>query len=174
MAHPDLTYDHILSERHAQHSHLTSSWKKGPTLTSDLILSERISTYIWSCVSTSHRKGSALTSNLILSERHCTYIWHHLVGKDLHLHLTSSCQKGSALTSNLILLERCCTYIWSCGNQSLSHIRMDLCPRLSIPGNWPGASIPRMEFSTYIWSWGTNPTVTSEWISTHIWHGRNP
>ena len=29
---------------------------------------------------------------------------------------------------------------------------MSLSPRLSIPGNWLGASIPRMAFNTYIWS----------------------
>ena len=44
------------------------------------------------------------------------------------------------------------TYIWSCENTSHSHIRMALSPRLSIPGNWPGASIQRMAFNTYIWS----------------------
>ena len=70
---------------------------------------------------------------------------------------------------------------------------------LSVPGNWPGASIPRMAISltsvllnrmanTHIWH-GRNQssyhdrmaqplhlTYSSEWIwifSTHIWHGRN-
>ena len=88
MALPALRSDHILSERHAQHSHLTSSCQKGPALTSDLILSERLSTYIRSCASTSHRKGSALTSNPIFSKRDCTYIRPHLVRKVQHSHLT--------------------------------------------------------------------------------------
>ena len=77
-------------------------------------------------LTSSCRKDSAVTSNLILSERICTYIWPHLVRKALHLHSTSSCQKGSTLTSNLILSKRLYTYIWSCGNTSRNHIRISL------------------------------------------------
>ena len=72
---------------------------------------------------------------------------------------------------------------------------MALSPRLRIPGNWPGASIlPENGISAPRWvflvtnqvppfqEWHsalisvhveTNSTVTSEWLSTHIWHGRN-
>ena len=48
------------------------------------------------------RKGPALTSDLILSERLCTYIRPHIVRKALHLHQTSSCQKGSLILSERI------------------------------------------------------------------------
>ena len=87
------------------------------------------------------------------------------------------------------------THIWSCENTSHSHIRMAVNPRLRFPGNWLGASIlpengnlePRWVFLVTdqvppFQEWhlaltydhvGTNPIVTSEWISTHIWHVRN-
>ena len=58
-----------------------------------------------------------------------------------------TCQKGSALTFDhvgkhpTVTSECLCTYIWSCGNTSHSHIRIALNSRLSIPGNWLGASI---------------------------------
>ena len=93
--------------------------KACPALTSDLILSETLRTYIRSCASTSHRKCYALRSNPILSERHNTHIWPwvntsrqngsalisdhvkaHRIGKALHLHPTPSCQKGTSLTSD--------------------------------------------------------------------------
>ena len=68
-------------------------------------------------------------------------------------------QNGSTLTSDhlgthaMVTSEWLCTYIWSCGNTSHSHIRMALIPRLSIPGNWLGTSIQRMEINAYIWSY---------------------
>ena len=77
-----------------------------------------------------------------------------------------------------------CTHIWSCKTTSHSHIRMALSPKLSIPGNWPGASIPRMAFNTYIWSSRNQyyshikmaqhshltmcKHIAPEWISTYI------
>ena len=45
-----------------------------------------------------------------------------------------------------------CTYIWSCETTSHNHIKMALSPKLSIPRNWPSASIPRTAFSPYILS----------------------
>ena len=56
---------------------------------------------------------------------------------------------------------------------SHSHIRKALRPRPSILGNWPGTSIQRMETSLISDHVGTNPMAISEWLSTHIWHGRN-
>ena len=64
----------------------------------------------------------------------------------LHLHLII------VGTNPTITSEWLCTHIWSCRNQSYSHIRMALSPRLSFPNNWPGASIPRMAFNSYMWS----------------------
>ena len=72
-----------------------------------------------------------------------------------------------------ITLEWPCTHIRSCENTSHSHIRMALSPRPSIPGTSPGSSIPIMAISLISDHVGTNPTVISEWLSTHIWHGRN-
>ena len=50
---------------------------------------------------------------------------------------------------------------------------MALGPRPSIPGNSPSNSIPRMEIALIFDHVGTNPIFISEWLSTHIFHGRN-
>ena len=114
--------------------------KACPSLTSDLILSERPSTHIWPCVT--HR--ARMTQHLypimcknITSKRLCTYIRTHRFRKAHHSHLTmckhiapewistyirscasTSHRKGSALTSNPILSERHNTYIQPCVNTS--------------------------------------------------------
>ena len=66
-----------------------------------------------------------------------------------------------------------CMHIWCFRNQSYSHIIMAPSPRLSylVTNQVP----PFQEWHSAVISdhVGTNPTVTSEWISTHIWHGRN-
>ena len=49
---------------------------------------------------------------------------------------------------------------------------MALNSRLSIPGNWQGASIQRMEFNTYIWSC-RNQSYSHIRMGTHIWHRTN-
>ena len=124
-----------------------------------------------------------------------------------HDRMTTALISDQVGTHPSITLEWPCTHIWSCKTT-----RMALSPRPSIPGNWPGTSIPRMAINAYFWScrnqsyshirmapsprlsylvtdqappfleWhsmltsdhvGTNPTVTSEWLNTHIWHGRN-
>ena len=70
---------------------------------------------------------------------------------------------------------------------------MALSSRMSIPGNWPGASIQRMAFSAYIWSCEntshshlrmaqhshlnmeeTNPLTMTEWLSPYIWPWKEP
>ena len=63
--------------------------------------------------------------------------------------------------------------IWSCENTSHSHIRTTVSLRLIFLGTSPGSSIPRMAIALIYDHVGTNPTVVSEWLSTHIWHGRN-
>ena len=68
------------------------------------------------------------------------------VRRALHLHLPMRGTNPACMSEGLF------THIWSCRNQSYSHIRMALSPRLSFPGNWLGASIPRMAFNAYIWS----------------------
>ena len=115
------------------------------------------------------QKGSALISDhvgtnpIITSERHAQHshltMWEHIpqpCQKGPALTSDNQCQKGLALTfdharnQSYVHVERALHHIWSCRNQSHSHIRMALSPRLSIPGNWPGASIPRMAFNLYL------------------------
>ena len=105
--------------------------------------SEWPNTYIWP----TRQNCSALISDLLIKMAQ-------------HLYLTYS-------------LEWPCTHIWSCENTSHSHIRMAPSPRLSIPSNWPGTSIQRMATTLTFDHVGTNPTVISKWLNTHIWHGRN-
>ena len=109
------------------------------------------------------QKGSALTSDTCeepilqhaCSKGLCTYIWH---------------MRG---TNPTCMLKRACTQIESSRNQSYSHIRMAPSPRLSylVTDQVP----PFQEWHSVLTfdNVGTNPTVTSEWIRTHIWHGRN-
>ena len=102
------------------------------------------------------QKGSALTSenqcqkgSALISDNRCQ------IGSKLifnHARNQSFMPKGLCTYIWKLMSEGVCTHIWSCRNQSYSHIRMDLSPRLNVPGNWLGASIPRMKFSTYIWS----------------------
>ena len=79
-ARPTLTSDH---GRNTSKTHVRNAQQSHPT--------------------SSCQKGSALTSDLILLERLCTYIRPHLVRKALHLHLImwehipQSHQNGSAL-----------------------------------------------------------------------------
>ena len=145
MAHPALISDHlgtnpiIISERHAQHSHLTM-WEhlpqpcqKCPALTSvNQCQKGSALTLSHARNQSSMPKGSALISNnqcqkgstLIFntceepiqhacSKRLCTYTWH---------------MRG---TNPTCMFERACTHIWSSRNQSYSHIRMAPNPRLS-------------------------------------------
>ena len=140
------------------------------------IAPEWLSTYIRPCVSTPHWKVSALTSNLILSERHITYnrpcskaphrkasaltIWpctKHHIGKGSALTIrpcTKHCiRKG--MHSHLIMEELILPSHLN-GPQS----------QTELPGNWPGASIPRMAVAlTY--------DLLVRMDNTHIWHGRN-
>ena len=78
----------------------------------------------------------------------------------MHLHLTPN-------------VRRVCTHIWSCRNQSYSPIRMAPSPRLSYLVTDQAPPFPEWNSSLNSDHVGTNPTVTSEWLSTHIWHGRN-
>ena len=99
------THRTSMSERHTQHSHLTMGGTHPKT---HVIKAQH------SHPTLSFQKGSALTSNLILSERLCTYIRPHPVRKALHLHLTSSCQKGSTLTSEHVGTHLVITSEWLC------------------------------------------------------------
>ena len=90
-------------------------------------------------------------------------------------------QNGSALTSD------------HGRNQSSHHVRIALSSRLSITRNWPGASIQRIAFRSYIWSCentthshlrmaqhshmtmeGTNPLTKIEWLIPYIWPWKEP
>ena len=144
MAYPGLTYDHvgtnpiIISKRPSTHIHQP--------------MSERLSTYTQPC-----------EEPILWAERLYTYIWQPMSEglstyirpcKEPILHAKRALYLHSSMrgTNPMYMSKGPCTYIWSCRNQSYSHIWMALSPRLSIPGNWPGASIPRMAFSAYIWS----------------------
>ena len=158
-----LTYDHArntsnIHVRKALHLHLTM-WVTNPTY-----MSKRICTYILPCKEPiQHTCSKGL----------CTYIC------TCEEPIQHACQKDSALTSahgrnqSNMHVRRACTHIWSCRNQSYIHIRMAPIPRLSylVTDQVP----PFQEWNSVLISdhVGTNPTITSEWLSTHIWHGRN-
>ena len=113
MAHPALTSDHertksnTMSERHAQHSHLTM---RG---TNPVIYVRKAQ----------HSHLTMRGTNTVIYVR-----------KALHLHSTMQgtnptyMSKGSALTSDhvgtnpIVTSEWICTYIWSCRNQYYNHI----------------------------------------------------
>ena len=152
MARLSLISDHvgtnpiIISEMHAHHSYLTM-WEhlprpcqKGPALTSvNQCQKGSAPTLIHARNQSSMLKGSTLTS-----ENQCqkgsALIFNHAKNQ-------SSMLKGICTYIWQLMSESLCTHIWSCRNQSYSHIRMALSPRLSFSGNWPGASIPRMAFN---------------------------
>ena len=140
---PALISDHvgtnpiIISERNAQHSHLTmwehipQNCQKGPTLTFDHARNQS---------STHVKKDLHLHSTMrgtnpsYMLKGLCTYI------RPCEEPIQPTCQKGSTLT------------FAHATNQSSIHVRRALSPRLRIPGNWPGASIQIMAFNTYILS----------------------
>ena len=110
----------------------------------------------------------------------------YMFERALHLHSTHErnqsnihVRKGSALTfvharnQSSMHVRRACTHILSCRNQSYSHIIMVPSPILSylVTDQVP----PFLEWNSMLTSdhVGTNPTVSSEWLSIHIWHGRN-
>ena len=140
-------------------------------------LLERLSTYIYPCGNTSCNharkdlhlhlamwehilqpcyKGFTLTSSHVgthpatMLEGLSTPGWGFLVTDQVpqfSQRMASTLISDQVGTHPSITSEWPCTYIWSCGNTSLNHIRMALSPILSIPSNWPGASI-----QYYIWS----------------------
>ena len=160
MSHPTLISNHvgtnpiIISERHAQHSHLTM-WEhlpqpcqKDPTLTS-----------VNQC-----RKGSALTLGHARNQSS--------MQKGSALTSENQCQKGSALIfdharNQSFMSKGICTYIWqtmSEGHALTSNI-VGTNPTVilewpqsqtEIPGNWPGVSIPRMATTLISNQVGTN------------------
>ena len=199
MAHPTLISNHvgtnliIISERNAQHSHMTM-WEhlpqpcqKVPALTS-----------VNQC-----QKGSALTLGHVRNQssmlKGSALISKNQCQKGSTLTSDNQCQKGSALildtceepiqharskgictyiqhmrgTNTTCMFERACTHIWSSRNQSYSHIRMAPSPRLSYLVT--DQATPFLEWNSVLISnhVGTNPIVTLEWLNTHIWHGRN-
>ena len=146
--------------------------KYSPFAQERLILSERPNTHIWPCVNKSHQNGSTLTSDHVRTHHierdlhlHST-MCEHTASKGLSVpdwgflvtdqvppfsqRMASALISDQVGTHPSITLEWSWTHIWSCKTTSHSHIRMALSPRLSIPGNWPSASIPRMEFNPYI------------------------
>ena len=102
-----------------------------------------------------------------------THIWHGRNQSSHHDRMTTTLIYDQVGRYPSTTSKWPCTYIWSCETTSHSHIRMVLNPRMSIPGKWPGTSIQRMEIALISDHIGTNPTVISKWLSTHIWHGRN-
>ena len=138
----------------AQPLHLNLTCQNGPTLISDHVR----------------------THPIVISEWPSVPDWTFLVTDQVP---PFSQRMGSTLISDQvgtnpsITSEWPCTHIWSSENTSHSHIKTALSPRLSFPSNSPGSSIPRMEIALISDHVGTNPTIISKWLSTHIWHGRN-
>ena len=140
----------LISNQVGTHTSITSEWPW---------------THIWSCDNTSHSHiKMALSPRLRFPGN-----WPGTSIQRMAIALISD-QVG---THPSITSEWPCTYIWSCETTSHSHIRMALSLRLSILGNWPGTSIQRMAIALIFDHVGTNPTVTLEWLNTHIWHGRS-
>ena len=140
---PEFTSDH---ERN-QSSHLC---QKGPTLTSN---HERNHSIIHVKNALQLQSTMRGTNPTYMLKSICTYIRpckepiQHTCSKGICTYIfpceepiQHACQKGSALTSD------------HGGNTSCNHVRMALSTRLSIPGNYRGASIQRMAFNTYVWS----------------------
>ena len=160
----------------AQHLHLTSSCRKGSALTSDLILSERICNYIWPHLV---RKALHLHSTMlknIASKGLLVLDWGFLVTDQVHpfsQRMASSLISDQVVTHPSITSKWPCTHIWSCKTTSYSHIKMAPSPILSylVTDQLP----PFQEWHLVLTSdhLGTNPIVTSKWLSTHIWHARN-
>ena len=82
---------------------------------------------------------------LTMSEWHSSYFW---PWKELNPRTMSEWQSP---------------YIWPW------LVRKALSPRLRVPGNWPGASIQRMETTLISDQVGTYPSITLEWPCTYIW-----
>ena len=124
---------------------------------------EGLITYIRPCLKTPHRKDSASTFDYAQKHHikrdlhlHSTMFentaskglsvpdWGFLVTNQVppfSQRMASTLISNQVGTHPLITLEWPCTHIWSYKTTSHSHIKMALSPRLSIPGNWPGASI---------------------------------
>ena len=158
MAHPTLTSNHerntsnTMSERHAQHSHLTmrehipQPCQKGPTLTFTSMIGHTYY-HMW--------KGTALTSTNMIGH---TY-YHLWKGPALTIiimigHTYYHMWEGPALTSDhvgsnpTIILEWLCTYIWP----------------------WKEPILPCQKGSALTSDHvGANPAVISEWLCTYIW-----
>ena len=140
----------LISDQVGTHTSITSEWPCA---------------HIWSCKTISYNRiRKALNPKLSIPgtspgssiPRMATTLISDLVG-----------------TNPSITSEWPCAHIWSCKTTSYIYLRKALSPRPSIPGNSPGSSIPRMAVALISDHVGTNPIVVSEWLSTHIWHGRN-
>ena len=170
MAFPALTSDHerntsnTMSERHAQHSHLTMIGTKP-------VMSERPSTHIW----------QPMSERLITYIRPCEEPIPH-AERALHLHLTTNvrkaqhlhstmwgtnppCWKGSALTSdNQCQKGSALTFDhvmnWS-SMQKGSTLAYD---------HYRNQSYNCLKMARHLhpMTVGTNPTFTSEWLCTYI------
>ena len=147
-----------------QHLHLNSSCRKGSALTFNLILSERLCTYIRPCSKTSHRKGTQSQTKDSWKLTRCLHSpreWNQSLYLIKWEHIPQSHQNGHALTSDHVILHPTVISEWP-----------------SVP-DWVFLVIdqlpPFQEWNSTLISdhVGTNPTVTSEWFSAHIWHGRN-
>ena len=115
------------------------------------------------------------TNPLTMIEWLSPYIWHaHKNGYgSQHSYLTwkepilSPWQNGSTLTYDFLIRMAygLVTSPWK-GPRSREHQASPWSARTSL---WLVASSTH-QLSDHV---GTNPTVISEWLSTHIWHGRN-
>ena len=141
----------------------------------------------WEHIPLSHQNGySVLHWVILVTDQVPPFLeW------QLPLHISYSTEWPALIsdmeeTNPLTMTEWLNPYIWP------AHQNGSLSPRLSVPSNWPGTSIPRMAFSTHIWHGrnqsyhhdrmaqplhltmeGTNPLTMSEWNCTYIWSSGN-
>ena len=102
-----------------------------------------------------------------------THIRHGRKQSSHHDRMATTLISDQVGTHPSITSEWPCTHIWPCKTTSYNRLRKALSPIPSIPGNSPGSSIPRMAVALIYDHVGTNPTVISEWLSTHNCHERN-
>ena len=107
LQHIYLTMELTMSERPAQHLHLTMGGTHPRTML------ERHDQHSHLTMGGTHPKP--------MSERPNTHIRPHLVRKALHLHSTSSWQKGSALTSYHVGTHLAITWEWICTDNVGTH-----------------------------------------------------
>ena len=156
-----LTSNHVRTHHIRMDLHLypTSSCQKGSALTFNLILLERLYTYIWPCeehIQNTCHKGSALTSDHVRS----TSSIH--VRKALQLHLTMWGTHPSYMS------ERLYTYIWPC-EEHIKHTCQKGSALISDHVRNTSRNHARRSLHLHLTMWGAHTASMSEGLWTYIW-----